>query len=282
MKLAVIGTGLMGVPIATRLADHNFEVTAWNRSKSARSRLGDNISFSDNLQQTVKEADVLLLLLSDAKAITEVIFTLPEALLARKTIIQMGTIAPQESRGFLAQAGDLGMEYLEAPILGSIPEARAGALLLMVGASSEQFERLGTLFSTLGENPLHVGMVGKAAALKLAMNQLIAGLTASFAVSLGFIRREGVVVDQFMQVLRDSALYAPTFDKKLDKMLTGDYANPNFPLKHLAKDVHLFLDAAGGLQTSMLKGIATVLIDGIEQGYQEKDYSVLYEVVNLD
>jgi len=270
----------MGAPIATRLADQGFEVTAWNRSKSAQSKLDDNISFSNDLIKTVKEADVLLLLLSDAKAISEVIFTLPIDLFAGKTIVQMGTIAPQESRGFLAQAGDLGVEYLEAPVLGSIPEARAGSLLLMVGATDEQFERLGALFSALGENPLHVGIVGKAAALKLAMNQLIAGLTSSFALSLGFIQREGVEVDQFMQVLRDSALYAPTFDKKLNKMLDGDYANPNFPLKHLAKDVDLFLAAAGAMQTSMLKGIATLLSDGIEQGHDNEDYSVLYEVVD--
>jgi len=174
------------------------------------------------------------------------------------------------------------MEYLEAPVLGSIPEARAGSLLLMVGATDEQFERLGALFSALGENPLHVGIVGRAAALKLAMNQLIAGLTSSFALSLGFIQREGVEVDQFMQVLRNSALYAPTFDKKLNKMLDGDFANPNFPLKHLAKDVDLFLDAAGGMQTSMLKGIASLLLEGIERGYQDKDYSALYEVVDRD
>jgi len=282
MKLAIIGTGLMGVPIATRLTERGFEVTAWNRSKSAKSKLDDNISFSGDLMKTVKEADVLLLLLSDAKAISEVVFTLPKDLLIGKTIVQMGTIAPHESRGFLAQAGDLDMEYLEAPVLGSIPEARAGSLLLMVGATDEQFERLGALFSALGENPLHVGIVGRAAALKLAMNQLIAGLTSSFALSLGFIQREGVEVDQFMQVLRNSALYAPTFDKKLNKMLDGDFANPNFPLKHLAKDVDLFLDAAGGMQTSMLKGIASLLLEGIERGYQDKDYSALYEVVDRD
>ena len=282
MKLAIIGTGLMGVPIATRLTERGFEVTAWNRSKSAKSKLDDNISFSGDLMKTVKEADVLLLLLSDAKAISEVVFTLPKDLLIGKTIVQMGTIAPHESRGFLAQAGDLDMEYLEAPVLGSIPEARAGSLLLMVGATDEQFERLGALFSALGENPLHVGIVGRAAALKLAMNQLIAGLTSSFALSMGFIQREGVEVDQFMQVLRNSALYAPTFDKKLNKMLDGDFANPNFPLKHLAKDVDLFLDAAGGMQTSMLKGIASLLLEGIERGYQDKDYSALYEVVDRD
>ncbi|MCK5919630.1 MAG: NAD(P)-binding domain-containing protein, partial [Methylococcales bacterium] len=97
MKLAVIGTGLMGAPIARRLTDQRFDVTAWNRSKSARSRLENNISFSDDLLKTIKDADVLLLLLSDAKAISEVIFTLPKDLLSGKTVVQMGTIAPQES-----------------------------------------------------------------------------------------------------------------------------------------------------------------------------------------
>ena len=192
----------------------------------------------------------------------------------------MGTIAPLESRELLAKASELEIEYLEAPVLGSAPEARNGTLLLMVGASDEQFKRLGKLFSALGENPVHVGLVGKAAALKLAINQLIAGLTTSFALSLGFIQREGIQVDQFMQVLRDSALYAPTFDKKLDKMLSGDYSNPNFPLKHLAKDVKLFIRAAGGMQTYMLKGIFRTLLDGIEEGHKDEDYSVLYETVD--
>jgi 3-hydroxyisobutyrate dehydrogenase len=276
MKLAIIGTGLMGAPIATRLAEQGFNVTAWGRKKPARGRLGDKVSFNPDLEETVATADVLLLLLSDAQAISEVIFTLPKSALKGKTIVQMGTIAPQESREFFTQATDLAAEYLEVPVLGSIPEARNGTLLLMVGGSNKQFERLGAIFSALGKNPLHAGAVGKAAALKLAMNQLIAGLTSSFALSLSFIKHEGVEVEQFMQVLRNSALHAPTFDKKLDKMLSGDYANPNFPLKHLAKDVNLFLDAAGDMQTSMLKGIATILLDGIKQGHEDEDYSVLY------
>jgi 3-hydroxyisobutyrate dehydrogenase-like beta-hydroxyacid dehydrogenase len=280
MKIAVIGTGLMGASIATRLTEKGFEVTAWNRREQAKSRLGEGVTFSTNLAKTVKEADVLLFLLSNAKATAKVLSAIPGALLKGKTVVQMGTIAPLESRELLAKASELEIEYLEAPVLGSAPEARNGTLLLMVGASDEQFKRLGKLFSALGENPVHVGLVGKAAALKLAINQLIAGLTTSFALSLGFIQREGIQVDQFMQVLRDSALYAPTFDKKLDKMLSGDYSNPNFPLKHLAKDVKLFIRAAGGMQTYMLKGIFRTLLDGIEEGHKDEDYSVLYETVD--
>jgi 3-hydroxyisobutyrate dehydrogenase len=282
MKYAVIGTGIMGAPIATRLTEKGLDVTAWNRNPQAQSRLGDKVAFSTNLVKTIKEADVLIFILSNAKATAKIIFALPHGLLKGKTIIQMATIAPQESRELLAKSEELEMEYLEAPVLGSVPEARDGTLQLMVGASDEQFERFGDLFSALGKDPLHVGIVGKAAALKLAMNQLIASLTTSFALSLGFIQREGIKVDQFMQVLRDSALYAPTFDKKLDKMLSGDYSNPNFPLKHLAKDVKLFIRAAGNMQTSMLKGVFRTLLTGIEEGHKDKDYSVLYESIDQD
>ena len=76
------------------------------------------------------------------------------------------------------------------------------------------------------------------------MNQLIAGLTSSFSLSLSLIEKEAVDVDQFMEVVRSSALYAPTFDKKLDRMLERDFSNPNFPSKHLSKDTKLFLDVA--------------------------------------
>jgi 3-hydroxyisobutyrate dehydrogenase len=282
MKYTVIGTGIMGAPIATRLTEKGLDVTAWNRNPQAQSRLGDKVAFSTNLVKTIKEADVLIFILSNAKATAKIIFALPHGLLKGKTIIQMATIAPQESRELLAKAEELEMEYLEAPVLGSVPEALDGSLQLMVGASDEQFERFGDLFSALGKDPLHVGIVGKAAALKLAMNQLIASLTTSFALSLGFVQREGIKVDQFMQVLRNSALYAPTFDKKLDKMLSGDYSNPNFPLKHLAKDVKLFIRAAGNMQTSMLKGVFRTLLTGIEEGHQDKDYSVLYESIDQD
>ena len=87
--------------------------------------------------------------------------------------------------------------------------------------------------------PLHIGPVGSAAAIRLAMNQLICSLTTSFALSLGLIIREGIDIDIFMKILRDSALYAPTFDKKLQRMLERNYENPNFPAKHLLKDTNI-------------------------------------------
>ena len=116
------------------------------------------------------------------------------------------------------------------------------------------------------------------------MNQLIAGLTSSFALSLALIEKEGVDSDEFMSVVRDSALYAPTFDKKLERMLTRDFANPNFPTKHLAKDTTLFLNIAEqlALNTAALEGISDLLQYTLAKGLADTDYSALYAGVHLD
>ncbi len=281
MTTAILGTGLMGSAAALRLHEQGEDVIAWNRDEQkARGRLQPQVTVIGDLHDAVNQAATLLLFLSDVMAIEDVLLPLPPETLAGKTIIQMGTISPNESRDLLFKIEAAGSQYLEAPVLGSIPEARSGSLLLMVGANSRQFEQQLPLLSLLGK-PRLIGPVGKAAAVKLAMNQMIAGLTASFALSLNFVLAEGADVAQFMEILRESALYAPTFDKKLDKMLSASYDNPNFPLKHLYKDVELFLSAASEhqLNTAMLKGVEKILTDALKQGRGEEDYSALRESI---
>lgn len=281
MTTAILGTGLMGTAAALRLHEQGHDVIAWNRhEQKAREQLHPRIPVFGELHDALNQAKTLLLFLSDALAIEDVLSPLPPETLAGKTIIQMGTISPNESRELLFTIEAAGSHYLEAPVLGSIPEARNGSLLLMVGATATQFAQQQPLLSLLGK-PRLIGPVGKAAAVKLAMNQLIAGLTTSFALSLNFVLAEGADLDQFMEILRESALYAPTFDKKLDKMLGSRYDNPNFPLKHLAKDVELFLRAATEheLNTAALQGARKIIASALQQGHGDEDYSALRESV---
>jgi 3-hydroxyisobutyrate dehydrogenase len=152
----------------------------------------------------------------------------------------------------------------------------------MVGATEERFALLKPLFNSLGREPRLIGPVGKAAALKLALNQLIAAETSAFALSLGLTQRSEVSVDTFMAILRESALFAPTFDKKLPRLLKRDYHQPNFSTRHLLKDVTLCSEEAAGcgLTTSGLDGIRRILEEAIAQGRGELDYSALYDVLN--
>jgi len=194
----------------------------------------------------------------------------------------MGTIAPDESAAIQIEVNRFGGTYCEAPVLGSIAEAKAGTLQIMVGGTEEQFARWSALFRSLSREPRLIGPVGAAAALKLALNHLIAAEISAFALSLGLVQRAGAPVDTFMTILRESALFAPTFEKKLPRLLKRDYRNPNFSTRHLLKDVELFLAEATKQQlvVSSLEGIAPILRKTIEHGLGEVDYSALYDIVN--
>ncbi|MBD1836591.1 NAD(P)-dependent oxidoreductase [Cyanobacteria bacterium FACHB-472] len=284
MKVGFLGTGLMGQPMVKRLLEAKISVVAYNRTQSKLVPLRDaGAKIADSPQEAIRESECVILMLTNATAIYDTL--LSEASrqeLKGRTVVQMGTISPSDSKAIASEVVAAGGEYIEAPVLGSIPEAEAGKLMVMVGASDEQFQKWLPLLKNFGSEPLHIGEIGAAAAVKLALNQLIASLTSTFALSLGFVQNQGVEVEKFMQILRQSALYAPTFDKKLQRMLDRNYDNPNFPTKHLLKDTNLFLSEAKseGLNVSSLEGIREILELAQNMGLADDDYSALFSAIN--
>jgi 3-hydroxyisobutyrate dehydrogenase len=282
--IALLGTGLLGRAIAERLHAVGHPVVAFNRTRAKALPLqAQEIAVVGAAEDALSQAECALLLLADAAAIRSVLFTPGcSAALSGKTVVQMGTIAPNESAEIQREVEQRGGQYCEAPVLGSLAEAKAGTLFVMVGGTDEQFTTWSSVFRSLGREPRHVGPVGSAAALKLALNHLIAAETSAFALSLGLVQRSGVPVETFMAILRDSALYAPTFDKKLPRLLKRDYHHPNFSSRHLLKDVRLVCReaAARGLTTDTLEGLPSLLEQTIEKGLGDLDYSALFEVIN--
>ena len=285
MEIGFLGTGLMGQPMVMRLLEKNHGVTVFNRTKSKLQPLAEaGAKVADSAAEVIERTECTILMLSDVAAIAQTLLSdETKSCLSDRTMIQMGTISPTESQSIRDAVAAAGGEYLEAPVLGSIPQVKTGELLVMVGSTKAQFDRYNELLKCYSPEPMYVGEVGTAAAMKLALNQLIAGLTSTFALSLGFVRQQGVNVEQFMEVVRQSALYAPTFDKKLSRMCDRNFANPNFPTKHLLKDTNLFLTQAAelGLNTSSLAGIKQVIERAIALGLAEQDYSAIYSAINL-
>jgi 3-hydroxyisobutyrate dehydrogenase len=276
-KISFFGTGLMGIPMAQRLIDQGSDLMAYNRTAAKLESLQGGQRTEDPLE-AIDHGTYLFLMLTDAAAIRATILIQPPKL-SGKTIVQMGTIAPEESREIEQQVRAAGGDYLEAPVLGSIPEAHSGQLLIMGGARPDTWEKALPLLQILGTNPTYIGDIGSAAALKLALNQMIGALTVGFAQSLSYLQKQQVDIDKFMAILRASALYAPTFDKKLNRMVERNYANPNFPTKHLTKDLQLFADSAApmGQNLAAIQGIQTVLARAIATGWAEGDYAAILE-----
>ena len=249
MNTGIVGIGLMGRAFVERFQSQGHTVRVFNRTRDAVKDLEESgVDVCDSVEELISASDTVILMVSNADAIREVLsLDQPDAPgpgLRDMTILQMATIAPSQSIALDDAITSRGGHYLEAPVLGSLPEARSGTLIIMAGGPQAVFEEALPVLQVLGSAPRYIGKTGSAAALKLAMNQLIAALTAGFSLSLGYARKHGVDTELFMDTVRESALYAKTYDKKLDKYLSRDFGKANFSTRHLLKDIRLFIDDA--------------------------------------
>lgn len=286
MKIGIIGTGLLGSSVAVRLAKSENEVFAYNRTIEKVKVLEKyGIKVSKSVNDLFNTCDYIISVLADYQANQES-FSKIESFSdnSAKVFIQISTLAPDENKELEKMFKDKNINYLESPVLGSKKEAESGKLIIMVGGDKAIYEKCEKLFKLLSENYRYIGEIGKASSLKLALNSLIASLTASFSLSLGIIQKSHVDVEIFMDVLRNSALYAPTFDKKLENMLNRNFDNPNFPVKHLLKDVNLIKETAEklNLDTSVVNGVKNIIEKALTMNLSEKDYSAIFNAIVTD
>ena len=289
MDIGIIGIGLMGKAFVERYLAQGFTVRIFNRTHdNIKDLLENGVIVCSTAVELINLSSTIILMVSDADAISNLLQLNKQGDkqedLQGKTILQMATISPRQSKKIGEAISSCGGHYLEAPVLGSIPEAKTGTLIIMAGGSKDLFEDALTTLQVLGTAPRYIGKTGSAAALKLAMNQLIAALTAGFSLSLGYAIKNGVDTDLFMETVRESALYAKTYDKKLQKYLHRDFGTANFSTQHLLKDIRLFIEdaKAAGLNTDALEGIERITSRTVEDGMELMDYSSIYEVICPD
>lgn len=281
--IALLGTGRLGAAIGHRLLEVGMCLKVWNRDPDrCRSLVSAGALHCDSPAETLLDADTVVTVLRDGPVTSAVVQCLGP--LQGRTVIPMGTMGISESMRLSQDVKAQGGCYLEAPVLGSRPEAQKGTLLVMAGGDPEVFELQRPLLQQLGSDPLHMGEVGTGAAAKLALNQLIASLTHGYSLALRLVQASGLEVERFMEVLRPSALYAPTVDKKLGRMLTEHYGDPNFSTSLLRKDLNLFLQESrrAGVDASALEGLALLLQRAEGTDLDAGDYSALHALTKIN
>jgi 3-hydroxyisobutyrate dehydrogenase len=280
MKISLIGTGLMGYPMAEKILENKLDLTAYNRTQEKAlllAHLGAKIT--KDSKEAIYNSNVIILMLSDYTVIKDILFDKKiKDVLNGKCILQMGTISPLENIELNKFCKNQQCEYLEAPVLGSINEVKNKKLMVLVGGEIELFKKNRFIFELFGTNIYFIGEVGKASVLKLALNQLIASLTAAFSLSLSYVKKNEIDTNVFMNILRESALYAPTFDKKLPNYENQNFDKTNFPLQHMLKDVKLIKNEVVrfNIDFGLLHAIEEIIEKAIQMGFKDKDYSSLY------
>jgi 3-hydroxyisobutyrate dehydrogenase len=192
--LAFCGLGVMGLPMATRLAAAGHQLRVWNRTPG---RDADAVAAGAVAAATpaeaARDADAAITMLAGPESLEEVVFGpdgLATTLRPGAALIDMSTVGPDAIRALHERlAGRVAV--LDAPVTGSAPHAAAGTLRIMVGATPEEFARWREVLAPLGE-PVHVGPPGTGAALKLVVNSATAALTSLLGEALALADRLGV------------------------------------------------------------------------------------------
>ncbi len=281
--LALLGTGILGKAMGERLLDQGFPLRAWNRTPSKASSLesrGARIFATP--AEACREAWAALVVVADSPALEETVFGprgAARGLASGTLLLQSSTVSPQANREASKRLAAQGIRFLETPVLGSRGEARTGTLVVMAGGEGGDMKEAGPILGALAKKVVYTGPAGSASVLKLALNQMIACFMGTLAQALVLVESAGIPREALVETLRESALWAPMLEKKLASTLaTGKFQDPNFPLRHLLKDLRLAEELAEELKKELPLASAArgLLEEALKNGLGDLDYSALY------
>ncbi len=244
MKIAILGLGIIGTAWANNLVADGLDVACWNRTPK------DFHGFVPTAPEAVSGADFVIIVVSDPDAVQAVIDNIMPVLQAGQLVIQSSTISPRWSREFAQQIESTGARFLEAPFTGSKPAAEDRKTIFYVGGEADVVEAVLPVLTRLSANVMHIGPLGAASSLKLAMNLNLAGIAQALAESLTLARAEGISDDTFFSALKVNAGRSGFSEMKEPKLRDHDYS-PQFSVKHMGKDLRLALETASEANLSI-------------------------------
>ena len=247
-KLAFLGLGLMGAPLATRLLAAGHDLTVWNRTTAKARSLADlGASVAGSPAQAVAGVDAAITMVTDWAALEQVVLGADgaaAALVRGQLLVDMSTVGPDAVRS-IADRLPPGVGMVDAPVRGSVPEATAGRLQIYVGADRADFERVEPILALLGA-PHHVGGPGTGAATKVVVNSVLGAAMTAFGEALALGDALELDRSALLDVLAESPI-GSTVAAKRANVESGRYP-PNFKLSLALKDLRLvgeFADRAG-------------------------------------
>jgi 3-hydroxyisobutyrate dehydrogenase-like beta-hydroxyacid dehydrogenase len=274
-KVAVVGLGSMGSRIARRLLDSGNELVVWSRNPDRALPLTEAGAVAvDTPAEAARRSEAVITMVSDPEALAHVTEGSDGvAAGGATTVIQMSTVGTA-AVARLASVLPAETGLLDAPVLGSVAEAEAGALKIYAGGDAQLIERWTPLLSTLG-SLIHVGPVGAGSAAKLVANATLVGVIGVLGEALAVAQGLGLPREVGFEVLETTAL-ADQATRRRSSVESGDYP-PRFALSLARKDADLILEAAAtsGLDLRVTEAARTWLAEAEEAGLGEKDYSAV-------
>ncbi|WP_226530988.1 GNAT family N-acetyltransferase [Microbacterium paraoxydans] len=246
-RVGFIGLGIMGLPMARRLAHAGVPLSVWNRTSKDIPRLvGGDCTAADSVADVFAECETIIVMLRNEAAIEAVLRSRDAnvaSLVAGHTIINMGTISPEFSKSLSDEIRAAGGNYIEAPVSGSRRPAEDGELVAMVAGDADVASRIAPLLDPLCATTTYCGAVPSAITMKLAVNVFLIALVTGLAEAFQFARAHGIDPHTLRALLDAGQMSSPISRVKTEKLATED-----FTAQAAISDVHmnakLIVDAA--------------------------------------
>ena len=280
-KIAFLGLGQMGTPMARRLLQAGHQVTVWNRTADrARPLAAEGAAVAGSPAQAGARAEFAITMLASPDALQEVVLSengLAKALGAGQVYIDMSTVGPDVVRS-IASKLPKGIAFVDAPVRGSVDAAAKGRLEIFVGATNEDFERVRPILESLG-SVVHVGGLGAGAAMKLVANLALGTSITAVGEALELAKALGLERVPVLNMLDGSTL-GPVVRAKRANIESGHYP-PAFKLRHAAKDLRLVVEAAAaaGRDVKVSAASRAWLDSAANSGAADLDFSAVVATI---
>jgi 3-hydroxyisobutyrate dehydrogenase-like beta-hydroxyacid dehydrogenase len=280
MKIGLVGLGRMGRAIQSRLAASGHEVIGWDRDALAMKAAADNgLTIAAHPRAVADATGTVISIITEDHGVRN-IFRGSDGFLTGdvrdKLFIDMSTLQPMTGRELAPVVEAAGAQLIDSPVLGTIPSARDGKLFAMVGGTAESLERARPVLGTLTRKIVHMGPNGAGYAMKLAVNLGLAAFIQATGESLALGTREGLGLQQMLDVLAEAPTANGWFAAK-KRLLAGEPDEVTLDLRTLRKDMMsaVATGALAGTGMPLSSGVLTALSAAVAYGWGDKDIGEL-------
>jgi 3-hydroxyisobutyrate dehydrogenase len=284
MKVTVLGTGIMGAPMARNIRAAGHDVRAWNRSREKAEPLAEQgIEIAGSPAEAVAGAEVVVVMLADGAAVRDVIVGSGalDAMEDGAVLAQMSTIGIAATEDVAHECAARDVPLVDAPVLGTREPAEQGNLIVLASGPDDALERCAPAFDAVGARTLRLGEAGGGTRLKLVVNHWLLALVGALAESIRLAQALDVDPRTFLETISGGPLGPAYADLKGGAMIERRFTPVSFPLRLAAKDADLVLEAAERHEhrLGLLPVVREQLRRALEAGHGEEDLAGLIEGV---
>lgn len=268
MKIAWIGTGVMGRAMLLHLQKAGHQLHAYNRSiEKAKPLSKEGVKVFDTIPACIKDCEMIITMVGYPKDVEEV-YTSAQGIFANATTgsicIDMTTSSPKLAQRLYEEGKEKGIDVLDAPVSGGDSGAKAATLSIMAGGDPSVFERCIPVFSLMG-TATYMGKAGCGQHTKACNQIAVAGAVAAMSEALVYAKQNDLDVEKMLSAIKGGAAGSWQISNTAPRVLQGDM-EPGFYIKHFIKDMHIVQEEMGDTHLSMLNTVCSMYEQLAQQG----------------